>query len=142
MVSINYQGNKNQKEKGKYSECPEVLNKNFLRSLRRYLKEQFKSVSIKSPCKPKRTTKRSRINSFYVEHLKNHSECAHNVNQIEELSVLHILAAMLQENVIYRNDSKRYRTLKNNMNQVIKVYTRKLYDPMIAIPEFKKFILI
>ena len=141
-VSINYIGNKNNRGKGKYSERPEVLNKNFIRSLRRYLKEQFKSASIDSFYKTDRINKRSRINSFYNKHLKIHSQWAQNVNENEELGVLHILAVLLQENVRYIKDCNRYRKLKKNMNQVIRVYSRKLYFPIITMIEFQKFILI
>ena len=38
-INVNYRGNKNEREKGKYSELPEVLNKNLIRSIRRYLSE-------------------------------------------------------------------------------------------------------
>ena len=141
-VSINYIGNKNNRSKGKYSERPEVLNKNFIRSLRRYLKEQFKSASIDSFYKTGRINKRSRINSFYNNRLKIHSQWAQNVNENEELGVLHILAVLLQENVRYRNECNHYRKLKQNINQVIRVYSRKLYFPIIAMIEFQKFILI
>ena len=82
------------------------------------------------------------ISSFYNEHLKNHSQSAQSVNENEELGIMHILAVLLQENVNYRNDTKRYRTLKKNMNRVIRVYSRKLYAPIVLMSEFKKFILI
>ena len=141
-ISINYKGNKNNRGKGKYSEIPEVLNKNFIRSLRRYLTQQFNTVCIESPYKSHRMNKRSMISSFYNEHLKNHSQSAQSVNENEELGIMHILAVLLQENVNFRNDTKRYRTLKRNMNQVIRVYSRKLYFPIIAMIEFQKFILI
>ena len=38
---LNYKGNKNGKQKGKLSEIPDVLNKNLIRSLRRYLAELY-----------------------------------------------------------------------------------------------------
>ena len=141
-ISINYKGNKNNRGKGKYSEIPEVLNKNFIRSLRRYLTQQFNTVCIESPYKSHRMNKRSMISSFYNEHLKNHSQSAQSVNENEELGIMHILAVLLQENVNFRNDTKRYRTLKRNMNKVIRVYSRKLYAPIVLMSEFKKFILI
>ena len=40
-IKLNFRGNKNDKEKNKYSEMPEVLNKNLVRSIRRYLKELY-----------------------------------------------------------------------------------------------------
>ena len=87
-------------------------------------------------------SKRNMISSFYNEHLKNHSQSAQSVNENEELGIMQILAVLLRENVNYRNDTTRYRTLKKNMNQVIRVYSRKLYFPIIAMIEFQKFILI
>ena len=141
-ISINYKGNKNNRDKGKYSEIPEVLNKKFIRSLRRYLTQQFNSVCIESPHKSHQMNKRNMISSFYNEHLKNHSQSAQSVNENEELGIMHILAVLLRENVIYRNDTTRYRTLKRNMNRVIRVYSCKLYFPIIAMVEFQKFILI
>ena len=141
-VSINYKGNKNHKEKGKYSECPEVLNKNFIRSLRRYLKEQYKSFCTQSTCMSSHVSKRNKLNSFYTEHFKNHSLYAQTVIESEELGIMHILAVLLQESVNYRNDTKKFRTMKLTMNKMIKVYSRKLFAPIAALYEFKKFILI
>ena len=141
-VAINYKGNNNHKGRGKFSEYPEVLNKNYIRSLRRYLKEQYKHFITQSTFNSYQVSKRNRLNSFYTNHLKNHSEYAQRVNESQELGILHILSILLQENISYRSDSKGFRTLKNNMNKMIKVYSRRLFEPIIAIPEFKMFTVI
>ena len=143
-MTINCIGNKNHKgqTKGKYSEMPSVLNKNFMRSLKRYLQEQFKLFSTKSPCTSNYATIRSRVSSFYSEHLKNHSLYAQKINESEQLGILHILSSFLQENVCYRKDKKEFRIFKKKLNKVIKVYSRKLFDSITTLPEFKKFTVI
>ena len=63
------------------------------------------------------------------------------VNNNEELGILHILGILLQENVIFRNDTLQHRSLKKNLNKLIKSFTRKLFDLINSMPEFKKLIL-
>ena len=82
------------------------------------------------------------IITFYEENIKNQSVSAQNISDVEELAILHILAVLLQENIVFKNDTSKYRALKKNMNDLIKTYSRKLFDPIIRIPEFVKFILI
>ena len=87
-MTINYKGNKNYRgqTKGKYSEIPWVLHKNLMRSLKRYLQEQFKFFCTELPCKSKNFIKRSRINLFYNEHLKNHSLYAKKLTKARNLA--------------------------------------------------------
>ena len=47
-IKLNFKGNKNNKEKNKYSEMPEVLNKNLIRCIRRYLKELYGQDRLRS----------------------------------------------------------------------------------------------
>ena len=143
-MTINYKGNKNYRgqTKGKYSEMPWVLHKNLMRSLKRYLKEQFKFFCTELPCKSKNFIKRSRINLFYNEHLKNHSLYAKKMNESEELGVLHILSSFLQQKVNYRNDTKEFKLFKTRLNKMTKMYSHILFDSITVIPEFKMFAVI
>ena len=143
-VNLKYKGNKNYKEKGMFSECPEVLKKNLLRSIRRYLSEQY--VSFKSKLKSfmgsRHVSKRNYIIEFYNENIKSQSFSAKNVSQNEELGIFHILGILFQENIVFRNDTVQHRTLKKNMNKLLKTFSRKLFDSISSMSEFKKLILI
>ena len=143
-VNTNYRSNKNSKEKGLYSECPEVLNKNLLRSIRRHLKELYitHKSNIQSLMKSNYVSKRNMIIKFYNEFMKNHSQSAENVSQEDEIDIMHILSIFLQENIAFVDDKKKHRILKRNINNLIKTYTRKLFDLINDVPEFRKFILV
>ena len=143
-VNLNYQGHKNWKHKTRYSECPEVLNKNIIRSVKRYLKEQYKSqkLSIESSPKSVVANKRNSIIRFYNDTIKKHSQIAQTIDKIDECGVLHMIATMLQENVAFRNDTSKHRGLKNSMTSLTKTYTRKLFELISNMPDFKMFMLI
>ena len=71
-VNLKYKGNKNHRGKGRFSEYPEVLYKNLLRSIRRYLNEKyipFKS-SIQEQTGSRHISKRKIIVQFYTENIK------------------------------------------------------------------------
>ena len=87
-------------------------------------------------------SKRNIIIKFYNESIKNHSQSAQIINQKDELTIMHILTIFLQENVAFRSDARKYRTLKTNMNKLIQIYTHKLFKPINNIPEFKMFIKV
>ena len=143
-VNLKYKGNKNHRGKGRFSEYPEVLYKNLLRSIRRYLNEQympFKS-SIQEKAGSRHVSKRKIIVQFYTENIKHQSLNARDISQDEELGILHILGIFFQENVIFRNDTLQHRALKKNLNKLIKSFTRKLFDAINSMPEFKKLILV
>ena len=144
IVNLNYQGHKNWKDKGRYSECPEVLNKNIMRSIKRYLKEQYKSqkLSIESSPKSLLTNKRNSIIRFYNERIKKHSRIAQTIDEKDECGVLHMIATLLQENVAFRNDTSKHRGLKNSMASLIKTYTRKLFELISNMPDFRMLMLI
>ena len=143
-VNLKFRGQRNLKEKGFYSERPEVLNKNLLRSIRRYLKEQYKSqkLSFRPFLQCSKANKRSMVIKYYTETIKNQSLTAQNMNQKDELGILHILTIFLEGNVSFRSDTNRFKSLKSNMNKLIQTYARKLFDPINSMPEFKKFIVI
>ena len=143
-VNLKFRGQQNLKEKGMYSERPEVLNKNLLRSIRRYLKEQYKSkkLSFKLSLQSNKANKRDMIIKFYNETVKNLSLTTQSINEKDELGFLHILAVFLEEKVVFRNDTSKYKAFKGNMNKLIHTYTRKLFNSINKMPEFKKFIAI
>ena len=82
------------------------------------------------------------IYKFYAEFIKNHSLNAKNLSQKDEFGVIHILSILLQENVAFEDDKKKHRILKRNINNLIKTYTRKLFNLVSNKPEFKKLILV
>ena len=88
-VNLKFRGQQNLKEKGMYSERPEVLNKNLLRSIRRYLKEQYKSqkLSFRPFLQCSKANKRSMVIKYYTETIKNQSLTAQNMNQKDELGI-------------------------------------------------------
>ena len=87
-------------------------------------------------------SKKNMIYKFYAEFIKNHSHNAENLSQKDELGVIHILSILLQENVAFEDDKKKHRILKRNINNLIKTYTRKLFNLVSNKPEFKKLILV
>ena len=82
------------------------------------------------------------IDKFYNEIMKNHSQSAENVSKEDEIGIMHILSIFLQENIAFVDDKKKHRILKRNINNLIKTYTRKLFDLINDVPEFRKFILV
>ena len=73
-ITLNFKGHKNNKEKNKYSEIPEVLNKNLVRSIRRYLKELYGLDELKS-LSTRFTAKRMEdLKLFYHKYMKSQSQ--------------------------------------------------------------------
>ena len=131
---LNYKGNKNGKQKGKFSEIPDVLNKNLIRSLSRYLAELYiyhNGVLHKS--NKSISNKKTRVKSFYQKFFKSKAKLAKDLSENEELGVLHVLSIFVKEAVNYRNDCKEYRTIKQNLNKMIKTYSSRLYQNVITV---------
>ena len=73
-IRLNFKGNKNMKEKGKYSEVPHVLNKNLMRCIRRYLKELYGLEKIKIIGTRFTKKKIDSLKLFYEKCMKSHSQ--------------------------------------------------------------------
>ena len=53
-----------------------------------------------------------------------------------------MMAILLQENVAFRKDTSKHRTLKKSMAELIKTYTRRSFDRISNMPDFKRLMLI
>ena len=137
-LKLNYKGNKNHREKNKYSEAPEVLKKNLIRSLRRYLTQLYTSDynHLNKPNKSMQARK-MRVQTFYEKHFKSQTCSALGLSDDEELGVLHVLSMFTPEGISFRNDTKNYRNIKYNLNKLIKTYSKKLSQSVIAVDGFK-----
>ena len=96
-VKLNYKGNKNMKTKNMYSEFPDVLNKNLLRSLRRYLNQMYVSETgvVSKRSRSERGKAQEKMRNFYQKHFKSKSAYAQSIQSTEELIVLQILAVII-----------------------------------------------
>ena len=74
--------------------------------------------------------------------IKKHSQIAQTIDEKDECGVLHMIATLLQENVAFRNDTSKHRGLKNSMASLIKTYTRKLFELISSMPDFRMLMLI
>ena len=115
-MKLNYKGNKNNKEKNKYSEVPEVLKKNLIRSLKRYLTELYTSeYGYLNNANKSVSAKKTRVKMFFDKHFKSQTCSTIDLSDNEELGVLHVLSMLTPESIIFRNDTKNYRNIKYNL---------------------------
>ena len=137
-LKLNYKGNKNHKEKNKYSEAPEVLKKNLIRSLRRYLTQLY-TTDYNHLRKPNKSVaaRKMRVQTFYEKHIKSQTCSALGLSDDEELGVLHVLSMFTPEGISFRNDTKNYRNIKYNLNKLIKTYSKRIYRLVITVDGFK-----
>ena len=141
-ITLNFKGHKNNKEKNKYSEIPEVLNKNLVRSIRRYLKELYGLDELKS-ISTRYTAKRMEdLKLFYQKYMKSQSHCASMLNDDKELRVLHFVSALAQLKIDFKIDCIDHKFLVVNMNKLMKTYQKGLFKPMKNMLGFKKLLQI
>ena len=134
----NYRGNKNHKKKNKYSETPEVLKKNLIRSLKRYLTElYFSEYGDLKKSNKSAPAKRARVQMLYEKHFKSQTCSALLLSNDEELGVLHVLSLLSPEPISFRDDTSDYRSIKYNLNKLIKVYSKRMYKLVVNVDGFK-----
>ena len=140
-MKLNYKGNKNHKEKNEYSEAPEVLKKNLIRSLRRYL-TQIYTIEYGDLKKANKSAsaKRARVQMLYEKHFKSQTCSALGLSNDEELGVLHVLSMFTPEGISFRNDTKNYRSIKYNLRKLIKTYSKRMYRLVINVDGFKQLL--
>ena len=142
-LKLNYKGNKNHKEKNKYSEVPEVLKKNLIRSLRRYITELYFSEygDVRKASKFVQARK-ARVQMLYEKHFKSQTCSALSLSDDEELGVLHVLSMLTPEAISFRNDTKNYRNIKYNLNKLIKTFSKRIYRLVINVDGFKQLLIL
>ena len=141
-IKLNFRGNKNDKEKNKYSEMPEVLNKNLIRCIRRYLKELYGQDRLRSVSTWFSKKKMDGLKLFYQKHMKSKSQCASMLSEDEELRVLHFISAIVQLKIDFKIDCIEHKFLVTNMNNLMKTYQSGIFRPMKNMLGFKRLLQI
>ena len=141
-IRINYKGNRNYRRKSKYSELPDVLNKNLIRSLRRYLAEMFEKADYNINSLETNESQQKAFESFYQEHLKSVSMTAQTISQEDESIVIQILEAFLSFDSTFVNETEELTETKLNIRNILKVYTRKMFRILKKTIGFNKFLAI
>ena len=141
-MKLNYKGNKNSKEKNKYSEVPEVLKKNLIRSLRRYLKELYTTDNDLNKASMSPLARRERVRTLYEKRLKSQALNASNLSENKELGVLHVLSILIQEGISFRSDTICHRKLKFNLGKLIRTYSKKMYQRVKKVDGFIQLLIL
>ena len=141
-IKVNYIGNKNKKEKGQYSEIPEVLNKNLIRSIRRYLNELYGPYNSKLSDSKFNEKKIMSVESFYEIHMKSQSQQASDLSKDDELKVLHFISVFLRLKTTININCSKHKNLSTNLNKLMKTYQSKIFRSIKSMQGFKQLLTI
>ena len=80
--------------------------------------------------------RKDRVRKFFEKHFKPYNYSALDIKDDDELGVLHVLSIFTPEGISFRDDTKNYRSVKYNLNKLMKAYSRKLYQCVISVDGF------
>ena len=141
-VNLSYRGQKNMFKRGKYAERYDVLSKNFIRGVRRYLWELFeKEFDTSLLQKNVSELYRQYVVKFYDKYFKQHA--SHEVSETSNWdSIYFILGLLLSNKYSFPNKSNKQRKLISLFESVCHKYSKLVYQRFFLSENIWKMFLI
>ena len=142
---MKYPGNKHNKERGVHALRKDVIYKNLLRGLRRYLWSQFEQdFDVKSFERQKKKMSQDYKNSLDLYYQKHFAEIVESMDASEEFetSFKEILAGFISEKYILSSRSTQEKKLAKVISTVLKKFHKKTYSILFSYPYFSEFMRV
>ena len=127
--------------KGVHSERRDILHKNLIRSIRRYLWSQFKSlynISLFGKRKHSSLYEIS-VKSFFQNFLKSKTSIGSNISEEDNEKVWFLFSIVMSTDFYYVKMSSQQMKFASLFKTILKAYSVKNYQKFITMKEVKIF---